>query len=104
MKVVIPTIRTLLSISTLLSVCNSSVEAKGMIRRNARMEEASGDPEVADILNGTPTGKALPYQVGLSQAVPTGDAPPEGRFDLIIQFTYIPPSYFGSNPRNCRTL
>eukprot|EP00984_Skeletonema_dohrnii_P021914 scaffold11057_cov68-Skeletonema_dohrnii-CCMP3373.AAC.1 len=27
-----------------------------------------------------------------------------GRIDLVIQFTYIPPSYFGSNRRNCRTL
>ena len=38
-----------------------------MIRRNARTEEGSGEPEVADIFNGVPTGKALPYQVGLSQ-------------------------------------
>jgi hypothetical protein len=68
MKVVIPTIPTLLSLSALLSVSASSTdtEEKGMIRRNARMEEGSGEPEVADIINGTPTGKALPYQVGLS--------------------------------------
>lgn len=69
MKLVISTIPTLLgiSISALLSVSASSEEAKGMIRRNARTEEGSGEPEVADIFNGVPTGKALPYQVGLSQ-------------------------------------
>ncbi len=26
-----------------------------------------------------------------------------GRFDLIFQFTYLPPSYFEQNPKNCRT-
>jgi trypsin len=60
MKVIIPIL-----LNALLSL--SSTEAKDMIRGNTRAEEGSGEPEVADIINGTPTGKALPYQVGLSR-------------------------------------
>jgi secreted trypsin-like serine protease len=60
--------------STLLGalLTSSSTQAKDTItsRRNARMNanEASGEPEVAEIINGIATDKPLPYQVGLSDA------------------------------------
>eukprot|EP00984_Skeletonema_dohrnii_P022412 scaffold11544_cov101-Skeletonema_dohrnii-CCMP3373.AAC.6 len=57
-------------------LCTSSKSGKSSksskSRRMAAVEVAkqegpgSGEPEVANIANGTPTGKALPYQVGLT--------------------------------------
>ncbi len=44
------------------------------------------------------TARALTVQINVAMM-----RDPSGRFDLIIQFTYLPPSYFEQNPKNCRT-